>query len=288
MDKISLMEPGDYEDRLRRVTNYIYDHLDQEIDLFHLAKIACLSPFHWHRIYRAVYGETITSTVKRLRMSHAAADLANTLLPVQEIANRVGYNNLQSFTRLFKATYGLPPAQYRQRGSHTFFQAPFIAENLEAHPIGIEILPERTLIGLTHKGSYMDIGNTYDKLFGILGNRSLDWSKVEMIALYLDDPEAVPEPKLISKACLKTTEENLHISSGLEKFIIPAGRYAVLRHKGPYSDMHNGYQWLYGEWLINSGEEAADAPAFEKYYNNPRDTDPSELLTDIHLPLISK
>ncbi len=281
------MKPADYEDRLRRVTDYIYDHLDQDIDLLHLAEIACLSPFHWHRIYRGVYGETIAATVKRLRMSRAAADLANTVLPVHEIAERVGYNNLQSFTRLFKAAYGMPPAQYRERGSHTLFQAPFSVENSDTHRIQIETLPKRALIGFPHKGSYMDIGNSYDKLFGFLGNRSLDWSVMEMIALYFDDPEAVPVAELSSLACVTTTESNPHLPPEFEQVIIPAGRFAVLRHKGPYSDMHNGYQWLYGEWLVNSGEEAADAPVFEKYHNNPRDTPPSELLTDIHLPLIS-
>ena len=41
----------------------------------------------------------------------------------------------------------------------------------------------------------------------------------------------------------------------------------------------------FGEWLMQSGREAGDAPAFEEYLNNPRDTAPPELLTDIYLPL---
>lgn len=49
--------------------------------------------------------------------------------------------------------------------------------------------------------------------------------------------------------------------------------------------MRAGYQWLYGEWLVRSGLEPADAPVFEEYLNNPRDTAPSDLLTDIYLPL---
>ena len=63
------------------------------------------------------------------------------------------------------------------------------------------------------------------------------------------------------------------------------GRYAVLNYKGPYSDMQAVYQWLYGSWLPASGQEADDAPVFEEYLNNPRDTAPTELLTDIYLPL---
>ena len=67
--------------------------------------------------------------------------------------------------------------------------------------------------------------------------------------------------------------------------IIPGGRHAVLRHKGPYATMRSAYQWFFGAWLTQSGEEVADAPVFEEYLNNPREIAPAELLTDIYLPL---
>jgi len=114
-----------YDARLKRVTDYIYENLDQDIDLLHLAEIACMSPFHWHRIYQAVYGETIAATVRRLRLARAAADLTNTDKPVQEVAKRAGFHNIQSFTRLFKKHYGIPPAKYRQCGTHALFSIPF-------------------------------------------------------------------------------------------------------------------------------------------------------------------
>lgn len=59
----------------------------------------------------------------------------------------------------------------------------------------------------------------------------------------------------------------------------------MLRHKVPYADMKAAYQWLYGVWLAQSDREVGDAPVFEEYLNNPRDTAPTELLTDIYLPL---
>ena len=49
--------------------------------------------------------------------------------------------------------------------------------------------------------------------------------------------------------------------------------------------MRAAYQWLYGDWLLRSGREPADAPVFEEYLNSPRDTAPTELLSDIYLPL---
>ena len=91
-----------YEQRLQRVSAYIYDHLDEELDLDRLADIACLSPHHWHRIYRAVHGETLAATVKRLRLHRAAGDLVRTTLSVDVIARRAGYPNLQSFYQDFQ------------------------------------------------------------------------------------------------------------------------------------------------------------------------------------------
>ena len=111
-----------HEARLGRVTAYIYDHLEDEIDLQRLAGIACLSPWHWHRIYHAIQGETIAATVKRLRLHRAAGYLAQTDLPIETIAGKAGYGSVQAFTRRFKADYGLPPAQFRKNGSHARFR----------------------------------------------------------------------------------------------------------------------------------------------------------------------
>lgn len=64
--------PAQYAARLARVLDHIYDHLDEPLDIQKLAEIACLSPYHWHRIYHAMYGESLPTTVRRLRLHRAA------------------------------------------------------------------------------------------------------------------------------------------------------------------------------------------------------------------------
>lgn len=112
-----------YAKRLARVSSYIHDHLDDELNLDTLAEIACLSPYHWHRIYQASFGETVAATVKRLRFQRAAADLAHTDKPIPHIAARARYVSQASFTRAFSAAFGLPPAKYRDVGGHSAFKA---------------------------------------------------------------------------------------------------------------------------------------------------------------------
>jgi AraC family transcriptional regulator len=273
-----------YEQRLRRVSAYIHDHLDEELDLDRLSNIACLSPYHWHRVYRAVHGETLAATVKRLRLHRAAGDLVRTSLSVEEIARRTGYPNLQSFNRIFKSVFGMPPARYRREGSHTVFQSANGKGSDKMYNVTMTTIAPRELVGVSHSGSYMGIGRAFETLGGTLQARQLYRQDMKMIGIYLDDPDLVAEDKLRSFACV-TDGAHVPADEPLVRTHLDGGEYAVLRHKGPYADMHKAYQWLYGTWLPQSGREVRDTVMFEEYVNNPRDAAPTELLTDIYLPL---
>lgn len=273
-----------YERRLHRVSDYIYGHLDGDLDLDRLSEIACLSPHHWHRIYRAVHGETLAGTVKRLRLQRAAADLAQTDLPIETIAQRSGYPNLQSFNRTFKAAYGLPPARYRKEGSHVAFETASTEGVPDMYEVTLTEVEAFDVLGVAHTGSYMEIGKAFETLYGTLFSRQLFRPDMEMIGIYLDDPELVPTEKLRSFACV-SARKTMPVEAPLTPQHLDGGRYAVLRHKGPYADMPKAYQWLYGTWLPQSGREIRDSLMFEKYLNNPREVAPTELLSEIYLPL---
>ncbi|MDK4726732.1 AraC family transcriptional regulator [Rhizobium phaseoli] len=274
-----------YETRLRRVSAYIHDHLDEELDMERLAGIACLSSYHWHRIYRAIYGETLAATVKRLRLHRAAGEIVSTELAVSEIAKRSGYPNLQSFNRIFKSVYGMPPARYRKEGSHAAFQPSPDGKTKAMFDVTIREIAPTELIGVAHSGPYMQIGKAFETLFGTLYARGLARSDMRMIGLYLDDPDIVPAEQLRSIACVTGSAE-VSAEAPFERRRIDGGDYAVLRHKGPYADMHKAYQWLYAEWLPKSGRQLKDSVMFEEYLNNPRDVPPTQLLTEIHMPLV--
>ena len=66
---------------------------------------------------------------------------------------------------------------------------------------------------------------------------------------------------------------------------LPAGRHAVLTFTGPYAGLQAAYDQLFGIWLPQSGETPADSPVFEVYLNSPMDTAPTDLVTEICLPL---
>jgi len=271
-----------YETRVNRVTQFIYDHLDEALDLDRLADVAAMSRWHWHRVYAAMRGETVTAAVRRLRLQRAADLLANSADSIEEVARRSGYDNLQSFTRIFAEAYGMPPARYRKEGSHIAFNAAENGAPNEHYDVQIRPVPAMTLVTAPHTGSYMDVGQAFGRLFGRLAMLGLLADRTKMIGIYLDDPSAVAEDELRSLAGALIEGE---VPADMASYETPARDYAVLRHKGPYSDMRPAYRWMFGTWLPQSGREAADAPVLEEYLNNPRDTSPAELLTDLYLPL---
>ena len=271
-----------YEARINRVTAYIYDHLDEPLDLERLADVAAMSPWHWHRVYSAMRGETAAAAVRRLRLMRAAGELANSDATVEAIAKRSGYDNLQSFTRIFAEAYGMPPARYRREGSHTEFNAAQNGAPTPHYDVQIGTLPALTIATEPHLGNYMNIGMAFDRLFGRLATAGLLDQNTRMIGVYGDDPSAVPEDQLRSAAAatLASAPPDLPVAT------TRAGDYAMLRHKGPYADMRAAYNWMFGTWLPQSGRDIADAPVLEEYLNSPRDTAPSDLLTILYLPLV--
>lgn len=106
-----------------------------------------------------------------------------------------------------------------------------------------------------------------------------------MVAIYEDDPDAVP-PADLRSAAGTAVDPGTKIPHGLAERMVPAGRYAIMRYIGPYSSMHAAYRWLYGQWLPSSGEEPRDHPIIEEYLTDPATTPPVDAVTDILLPLL--
>jgi AraC family transcriptional regulator len=273
-----------YQARLDRVVDHIYGHLEEDMRPEALAEIACLSPYHWHRIYVAMRGETLGATIRRLRLLRAADRLANSDLSIGTIAERAGYSGADSFARAFREAYGKAPADYRATGSHAAFKAATEAEDYAGFPVAIETLAPTRCASVAHAGPYLQIDQAMGRLFTALAAQAIMAPDQAMHAVFLDDPDLTPVDALHSRAC-SPIGQSVPLLPPLEETVLRGGLYARLRYRGPYADMNGAYRWLLGVWLPQSGYEPDDAPIFEAYLNNPRQVAPTELVTDIHLPL---
>jgi len=280
------MRAEQYQRQLDAVTDYIYAHLDDDLSLDRLADVSGFSPYHWHRIYRAVRGETAAQTVRRLRLERAATMLAQNAWPLERIARRAGFTSADAFSRAFQRAYDRTPGRFRSDraggpngtgGSRRPAVIPD-AESPTPYPVRVEERPERRLAVAEHRGSYMGIGRAFARVVDRMGLRK------PMVAIYEDDPDAVPEAALRAVAGAVVGPE-AEVPEDLETRVVPAGRYAVMRYAGPYSSMHAAYLWLYGQWLPTSGHEPRNHPVVEEYLTDPATTPPAQAVTDILLPL---
>jgi AraC family transcriptional regulator len=103
------------------------------------------------------------------------------------------------------------------------------------------------------------------------------------VGLCYDDPEITAAERLRYDACLVLPDEHLprELPAGLVRRQLPAGRYAVVLHHGPYDTLDAAYIALLGQWLPVRGVELADEPVFEIYLDDPALTPAAELRTEI-------
>lgn len=107
----------EYERRIERVLAYIREHLDGDLSLHTLARVANFSPYHFHRVFRAMVGEPVGTLVRRLRVLTAAHKLAQDQgRPITTIARECGFSSSSAFAREFRDLFGVSASAYR-RGS---------------------------------------------------------------------------------------------------------------------------------------------------------------------------
>jgi AraC family transcriptional regulator len=291
-DRMKTVTRANYAKRIEKAVMYLSDHLDDTLDLHRLAEEAHLSPYHFHRVYMAMMGETVADTVRRQRMHRASIRLLASATPVAKLATEAGYGSVQAFNRAFRDAHGLPPAAFRKRGELMSLSAG-IDRGLQHPPrqmepdmyqVNIEkVKPERVAC-MAHRGDYNQIGRAFERLTVWAAGKNLLGPTTKMYGIYYDDPASKPLDELQSHACV-TVPAGFKADGDITVKETPAGKVATIIHTGPYSELHIAYDWIYCEWLPKSGEAPGDQPCFEEYLNDPRQVPPSELKTAIRVPL---
>ena len=170
---------NDYKQRLLRVLVHVQRHLDDPLDLDVLAGLACFSPFHFHRIFKGMIGESVMEYVRRLRLERAATQLKLGSRPVTRIALDAGYETHEAFTRSFKALFGLSPSRFRSgkkmrlaaqltkvhyRNEGTLENFRTVSPGGKTMEVQIKKMEPKRVAFLRHVGPYSEVGQTWDRL----------------------------------------------------------------------------------------------------------------------------
>src|SRR6185503_12733393 len=202
-----------YEAMVRRTVAEIESRLDDPPGFRELADRAFLSPYHFHRIFRAMVGESPKELVRRLRLERAAYRLRHGTGAVVDIAVEAGYESQQAFAKAFQAGYEATPSAFRTEGSDCHLPCPSRIHYVDGgftsfylvHRGGLDMridvtdMLDQRLAAVRHVGAYWAIG----KAFGELRTRADALGlRGSAVAVFYDDPDTVAEADLRSLAGL--------------------------------------------------------------------------------------
>ena len=270
----------DYRERLTPVLRALEQEPDLSIE--ELASRACLSLYHFHRVFTAVAGEAPGEMCRRLRMQRAAWQLCYTDASVTAIALGAGLASSQAFAKALRRHYGRTPGAFRRdksknghlmsKDGHALAQPDPYAEShssARSNTMKTIEMDARTL-------AYVRVTGPYGEGYDAVCNRLHQWAAArgleqgEWIFIYHDNPEVTPPTQCRTDIGVTVPVGTLGTGE-VETQLIPAGRYAQSRYLitdrnqyGPRWQEHIGD-------IVSAGLAFGDGPCFELYHSMSND-----------------
>jgi AraC family transcriptional regulator len=289
---------SEYTQRIDRVIDHLRGNLHRQVKLEELAKVACFSEFHFHRIFSAVSGETLNNFTNRLRLEKAARLLRYSGLSLTDIAFDCGFSSPATFSRAFRSGYDTSPSQFRKSGEikkskickelfdDSDYDLPMSAEEKgAAFPVKLIDIPERQV-------AYIRVTNAFEegRVLGAL-KTLIEWAKSQNIfsqgtlfGMTVDDPHVTPMHLYRYEVCFASSVP-FECARGISKLKMPAMRYAVTKVSGDLHKVATAWDYIYRNWLINSPYEPEHAPALEVFLEKENALDWSHVEVELCLPV---
>ena len=101
------------DERIASVLDHIEDDLSQDLSLSELASMACMSPGHFHKVFRSETGYTPFKFIEELKMNKAYQVILTGTAKVHELGLDFGYHDYETFSRTFKKHFAIAPDDLR-------------------------------------------------------------------------------------------------------------------------------------------------------------------------------
>ncbi len=288
-----------YYQRLQRVLEYIVSNIDGDLSVDTLARIANFSPFHFHRLFKAIAGETVGDLIQRIKLEFAAKNLRTDGLSLAIVSQQSGYDSTESFNRVFRKRFGVPPGVYRKtipypeyirKTSNIAFDLNHM--RIELHQskedikmqVNIVTKPELKYAYVPHSGDYNGLKDCFEELIEWSLKQGIDLETAEIFSHSYDNPKKITSEELRSEACISISTD-IKQTGNIKSATRKPQRYAVHTHKGSYDGIADTYQKLLANWIPKSNEEIDNKPFIEIYQNDCNELPESEWITDLCIPL---
>ena len=285
----------DYLQRIDRVVAVLQTAVEQGGELPELAQLAAvahLSPFHFHRIYRALSGETVGQTVARLRLLRALQLLAEPSERVTETALAVGYETPQAFARAFRQAFDASPSEWR--GQHERLheamlrlqRPPFNSEAgepvMQVEVVSVE--PFR-VVATRYVGDYRELDQAYGRLFEWAASHALLERMAGIYGVAHDGGPDAAHDRGAFDCALAFHGGDVATDDDTSPLQLGGGLWARWRHIGAYDHLGAQTDHLIATWLPGSGYVLRDASPFRHFLDDPEDVPEATLRADVYLPV---
>lgn len=267
-----------YLNRVRRGIDYIEQHLDGDIAPAEVARAAGISQWHFQRTFKALTKETLKTYIRCRRMSHTLDRLMSTEARIIDIALDAGYNSQESFTRAFKQMFGITPNAYRKLGENSLFLRKLeldtdylahINQNVSLEPDIVTLEPMR-FVGMKTRfygpeSEKNNMGNKLPTLWQTFLERRQEIGQLVPGTGYGIVSQAAAQSDLLDYvAAFEVTAADTP-PEGMTAVGLPRTTYAQFAHRGLPEALDHTVNYIYANWLLQSGRRHSYAADLEIY-----------------------
>lgn len=272
--------------RIDRAIDLVVRDLARPLSLPDVAAAAGLSPYHFHRLFKAAVGETLHQFVKRLRLERALFLMSHApRRSLTEVALDCGFSSSSDFSRSFRQHFGQAPRRFDLQAFREARRADFDrllagapavpraawpapAAPADGFELRLRDLPARSV-------AYVRVLDPYRP--GVVQAayaRLLDWALPRGLAdgcwlgYMWDEPEVVALANCRYDAAL-VIDDGVDPGPGIGRYRFPPMRVAEVQVRGDLQLEVRALDWLYKTWLPASGHVPDDQPAFEAWIGRP-------------------
>ncbi len=278
----------EYIGRINRVLDAVDEDLARPWHVDDMAAVAAFSPYHFHRIFKALMGENLAAYVLRLRLEKAASYLI--YRPYESVTNIAldhGFGSSAHFARAFKAHFGCSATAYREQQKSKIrqqvskgmkAQIPFDRhaegrmtsdppdlDPIEPQEVTLLDMEPLRVIYLRHFGPYgiSSMTAAWERLVRWAAARDLIGADTEFVGIPRDDPE-ITDPERC-RYDLAVVNETLQPTEDFGATRTPGGRYALWKTAVGEDEVGLAWERFYTHWLTDSGFLPDDRPCLELY-----------------------
>lgn len=289
----------DYIKNLEQAILYIEKNLSQDLDIRIVAKEIGYSYYHFTRIFESVLGESVGNYIRKRRLSKSVEKLLFSDDKIIDIAFECGYESSEAYSRAFKAIYQVSPNAYRQnridvlKGNKRILEVDLInhLDSIICLKPKVIIIDEIKVVGIEGKTNLKEMAipklwQDFRMLYNTIPGKAIPYRTFGICLA-----EQVPYGLLLGDETTYSEFVGVEVETFsrapnyLKQYTISGGRYAVFTYVGSLQNLKKTYEYIWGTWLVISGEELGNRPDFELYDERFLGQNNENSEFDIYIPL---